>query len=262
MKTNLKLLAVLTLGGFLAWTTLAETPPPRSEESLVEKIEKEMAERPRQAFTIARQAADRLFGQDRLIKRLFATGARLQEETLETLDETQVQELAETLAKTLSDSPGADRVRRRWLKLRTDSLGPANAQGRLRVARLWFGWLNDREAAARLCKEALLQAPELDAAAQMLRHDLNYQWTDAGWTPRETGQTKNQEPPRVRPSMTAEEVRKALGAPRRISRQILYRRYLEQWTYDNPTSLWVEFVCPKGQEPYVLTVHPADSKKP
>ena len=66
----------------------------------------------------------------------------------------------------------------------------------------------------------------------------------------------------IRPGLTGDEVRKLLGPPKRISRQILYRRYLEQWLYDVPSQLWIEFNCLKGQEPYVLTVHPAGAKKP
>lgn len=60
---------------------------------------------------------------------------------------------------------------------------------------------------------------------------------------------------RVRRGMSPAEVRELLGPPNRIARQILYRRYLEQWTYDALPSSWIEFDCPRGQEPHVLTVH-------
>jgi hypothetical protein len=59
----------------------------------------------------------------------------------------------------------------------------------------------------------------------------------------------------VRAGMTPKEVRNLVGRPARIARQILYRRYLEQWSYDNPRLVWIEFNCVKGQEPYVLAVH-------
>jgi hypothetical protein len=58
----------------------------------------------------------------------------------------------------------------------------------------------------------------------------------------------------VRPGMTGMEVQNLLGKPDRVARQILYRRYLEQWTYERP-SLLIEFHGSKGQEVYVQTVH-------
>jgi hypothetical protein len=60
---------------------------------------------------------------------------------------------------------------------------------------------------------------------------------------------------KVRPGMAADAVRQLLGQPNRIARQILYRRFLEQWIYDEPAGLWIEWDCLKGQEPRVLTVH-------
>jgi hypothetical protein len=55
--------------------------------------------------------------------------------------------------------------------------------------------------------------------------------------------------------MPAAEVRRLLGPPKRIARQILYGRYLEQWTYDDP-ALRIEFDWRKGQEKQILTVQP------
>ena len=45
-----------------------------------------------------------------------------------------------------------------------------------------------------------------------------------------------------------------LGKPKTVARQILYRRYLEQWTYDRPVPLRLLFHCPRGQEPRLLAV--------
>jgi hypothetical protein len=44
-------------------------------------------------------------------------------------------------------------------------------------------------------------------------------------------------------------VRELLGPPDRVARQVLYRRYLEQWAYDRPAALSVLFEGRKGQEP-------------
>jgi hypothetical protein len=54
---------------------------------------------------------------------------------------------------------------------------------------------------------------------------------------------------------TPAEVRQVLGAPRGVARQILYRRYLEQWAYDAPLPLYVVFDCHKGEEPRLQSVH-------
>jgi hypothetical protein len=60
---------------------------------------------------------------------------------------------------------------------------------------------------------------------------------------------------RLTVQMTPTEMTKLLGPPKRKARQILYRRYLEQWIYDSPIPLCVTFNCPRGQDPVVLTVH-------
>ena len=59
---------------------------------------------------------------------------------------------------------------------------------------------------------------------------------------------------RVRRGMTVEEVKGILGAPAHISREILFRRYIEEWQYDEPAG-WVEFNCVRGEQPYVLNSH-------
>jgi hypothetical protein len=64
--------------------------------------------------------------------------------------------------------------------------------------------------------------------------------------------------------MTAAAVRDKYGAPKRLARQIFYRRHLEVWTYDPPHNFQVEFDCPRGEDPTVLSVRvqgaPADGK--
>ena len=50
--------------------------------------------------------------------------------------------------------------------------------------------------------------------------------------------------------------------PKRVARQILYRRYLEQWVYDGPEAMRIEFDCPRGQEPKVIAIHSLNAAKP
>jgi hypothetical protein len=65
----------------------------------------------------------------------------------------------------------------------------------------------------------------------------------------------------LRPGMTAEEVRSLLGPPRRTARQLLYQRYLEQWLYEEPVRLRLDFDCRRGQPPLLLA-RPADLTPP
>ncbi len=67
------------------------------------------------------------------------------------------------------------------------------------------------------------------------------------------------DPARLHQGMTATEVRNLLGPPKHTARQILYGRYLEQWTYDGPTPVRIEFDWRKGQEKQILTVQPLSS---
>ena len=62
-----------------------------------------------------------------------------------------------------------------------------------------------------------------------------------------------QQPPVSRGQSPAE-VRQRLGPPARVSRQILYRRHVEQWAYEEPKPLRVEFNCVRGEAPYVCGV--------
>ena len=57
----------------------------------------------------------------------------------------------------------------------------------------------------------------------------------------------------IKPGMTAEEVRKRLGPPRTVAREVLYGRYLEQWTYDAP-AVRIEFDWRKGEPKQIQTI--------
>ncbi len=234
---------------------------PADVAAVVRRAEREMAQRPQEAFLIARRAADQLTGHPEPIRSVFRSACQVLERRLPDLAEAQVAELAEVYAKTLDDRPAATAAQRRWLTTRARRVGAADGRGLVHLARLWLRWLNDRHEAARLCQEALRREPGLAAATQMLQHDLGYRLTEAGWVPREqdrpaTGKTN------VQPGMTRAEVRRLLGSPRQVSRQILSRRLIEQWSYGSPADLWVQFLASKGEEPHVLTVHQASAGKP
>ncbi len=61
---------------------------------------------------------------------------------------------------------------------------------------------------------------------------------------------------------TPVELRDVLGPPRTTSRQILYRRLVEQWHYDRPVPLCAVFDTLWGQEPRLQTVQLAGLSKP
>jgi hypothetical protein len=63
-----------------------------------------------------------------------------------------------------------------------------------------------------------------------------------------------QEPRPVQMGQTAVQVRQKLGPPARMSRQILFRRHIDQWHYDAPQPLVIEFNCVYGAEPYVCSI--------
>jgi hypothetical protein len=56
----------------------------------------------------------------------------------------------------------------------------------------------------------------------------------------------------VRRGMGPEDVRAHTGRPGAISRQILLRRHLEQWHFEDPQG-FVEWNCQSGELPYVLS---------
>ncbi len=57
---------------------------------------------------------------------------------------------------------------------------------------------------------------------------------------------------KLRSGMTPGEVRGILGPPRHVARQVLYQRYLEQWVYDTPNAVRLEFDVPRGQPARLL----------
>jgi hypothetical protein len=238
------------LAGCLLPFAAAEEKPPRT-------VEKEMADRPLEAFAIARRAADKVGDRPEAVQQLFAAAARVQEQHLNQLNEEQVAELANVHTQTLGDARAAERVKRRWLNQRREGLGPADGPGRVALARLSWRWLHDRTLSGQLCQDALRVAPEQTDAVRMLKDELHYRRTEGGWLPREEVQPadRRRNLERLHAGMGAEEVRKLLGDPSRIARQILYRRYVEQWTYEDPAGLWIELNCLKGEEARVLAVH-------
>ena len=58
----------------------------------------------------------------------------------------------------------------------------------------------------------------------------------------------------VRKGMSAQDVRQLMGTPNRVVRQLLYRRHIEQWVYENPQHLRIGFNCVRGEDPGVTAV--------
>jgi hypothetical protein len=61
-------------------------------------------------------------------------------------------------------------------------------------------------------------------------------------------------------AQTPEELKQLLGTPERISRHVVYRRCIEQWTYDVPLPLCVNWQAAAGQEMQIHAVHPLPPK--
>jgi hypothetical protein len=243
--------------------TAVVSAEPVSPEALVRNLEKEMAAMPGEAFALARQGADQLKSQPKLVRRLFRTAAGLQQKRLALLSKDQVVELADVYAKTLDEPATAEDIRRQWLRLRENALVAGDARSRVELGRLALDWLGDRDWAFRLGRDAYQLDPDLAAARELLHDRLGYDLTEEGWVLRPAaGRDWKEAVQGVHRGMTPTQVRSLLGPPRRVARQILYKRYLEQWQYDTPLSVVVEFDCVKGRDPHVLNVHQAAGARP
>lgn len=64
----------------------------------------------------------------------------------------------------------------------------------------------------------------------------------------------------IKKDMTADEVRNRLGKPDRVARQILFRRHLEQWIYDD-LNVRIEFNCLPAEEPRVINVSITETRR-
>jgi hypothetical protein len=62
----------------------------------------------------------------------------------------------------------------------------------------------------------------------------------------------------VKRDMSADRVRTLLGGPNRVARQILYRKHLEQWVYEEPAPTRIEFSCVPSEEARVVSVRQID----
>jgi hypothetical protein len=59
----------------------------------------------------------------------------------------------------------------------------------------------------------------------------------------------------LRQGMTAAEVRALLGPPKRVGRQVVHKRCLEQWVYETPFAVRIDFDWVQGRPSQILTVH-------
>ncbi len=62
--------------------------------------------------------------------------------------------------------------------------------------------------------------------------------------------------------LTPEQLRRQLGPPLHVNRQILSHRYLEQWLYEQPYLVRVEVDYVRGRKAYLLSVQPLMPPKP
>jgi hypothetical protein len=63
----------------------------------------------------------------------------------------------------------------------------------------------------------------------------------------------------VKRDLTAHQVRRLLGKSDRVSRQVLFRKHIEQWIYDRPVPVRVEFLCLPAEEARVQSVQSQSS---
>jgi hypothetical protein len=231
----------------------------------LKQAEDRMRRRPGDAVRIARELAADLPADSPASRALFRKAADITVELVAKMSREQVVDLANLYAGPLGDAATAKRVREDWLTAEARRAGqelvpgPARAQQRVELAQLWLSWLGNSKEAADLCLAALADQPDNSEAVRILRDELHYRIEGTKWVGLQPEKAARKEM-EIKPGMTPAEVRKILGSPIRISRQILYRRFLEQWTYDRPEPVMVEIDYPRGLEPRVLTVHRAAGK--
>ncbi|MFN4260348.1 MAG: hypothetical protein ACK4RK_13710 [Gemmataceae bacterium] len=218
------LVAKLCLWLMLSSPLLAQ--PPADLEAQIAAWEKEMGERPAAALAIARAAAAQLREQPTLARRLFSRAVQVQEQHLTLLREEQVRLVVEACQNELNDAKLAARVQGRWLREQEEILDATDAAGRLHLARLTWEWQRDAEQARRLMHDAWHANGE-QTASQLRYDDLEL-----------------------------------LGPPRRVARQLLYRRYLEQRFHDEPVPFVIELEHVKGQAPLIRKVQPLPAGLP
>ncbi len=62
--------------------------------------------------------------------------------------------------------------------------------------------------------------------------------------------------------LTPDDVRRLLGLPQKQTFQIVYRRQLEQWVYEQPSAVWLTFSCTKGHVHRLQAVQTSHREKP
>jgi hypothetical protein len=60
---------------------------------------------------------------------------------------------------------------------------------------------------------------------------------------------------------TPDEMLQILGEPHQVSRQVVYRRCLEQWHYEQPVPLCVVWSIPRGENSHLHSVHSISEEK-
>jgi hypothetical protein len=60
---------------------------------------------------------------------------------------------------------------------------------------------------------------------------------------------------------TPDETLQILGAPHQVSRQVVYRRCVEQWHYEQPLPLCLVWSIPRGENPHLHNVRSISEEK-
>ncbi len=144
------------------------------------------------------------------------------------------------LASRLEASDRADQAKQaltRWLAARESAQRADGPAGLVGVAEDYIAVLGDKANAARLLLEALKASPESKTIPDKLRQ-IGYVQFEGEWITKEEADARPVEPTvlamregRVINNMTAEQVRKTLGAPDRVARAASTTHIHEAWIY-------------------------------
>jgi len=144
------------------------------------------------------------------------------------------------LASRLEASERSDQAKQaltKWLVARETAQRADGPAGLVGVAEDYVAVLGDKANAARLLLEALKASPESKTIPDKLRQ-IGYVQHDGAWMTKEEADARPVEPTvqamregRVINNMTAEQVRKTLGAPDRVARAASTTQIHEAWIY-------------------------------
>ena len=226
-------------------------------DTMQELLVRQAAADPKEAITLAEEAANQLPDRPAIAEQLLEVGIKEASTGLGTLRLGEVETLAKLYSDRLRQPERGKALLRDWLDdQRNHKLSPTDAEGRVGLASQYESLVGDRATAIELLQAAWKIDPQSSETADAFRRrgfrKVNDEWVanpkDA--TASKSAATTEEAPavvasPRRQPlkGKTAQEVRSLLGKPNRIIFSASQGQLIEQWVYASGNlSQYVNFV--------------------